>query len=64
MQLDTKHTIYVGTDAVNGVIQVLVPRNENLHVEHLQIDNPDPDNTDAAAYRLLEQAMDHTRIDI
>jgi hypothetical protein len=43
------------TDAVNGGIQVLVPRNENLHVEHLQIDNPDPDNTDDAEYRMLEQ---------
>ena len=59
-----KTTIHVGTDAVNGIIQVLVPRNENLHVEHLQLDNPDPDNTDAAEYRLLETAMDNTRIDI
>ena len=64
MQLDTRHTIYVGTDTVNGTIQVLVPRNQNLHVAHLQIDDPSPDNTDAAEYRLLEQAMDNTRIDI
>ena len=57
-------TIYVATDAVNGIIQVLVPRNEKLHVEHLRLDNPDLDNTDAAEYRLLETAMDNTRIDI
>jgi hypothetical protein len=64
MQLDTKCTIYVGTDAINGTIHVLVPHNSNLHVEHLQIDDPSPDNTDAAEYRILETAMDNTRIDI
>jgi len=55
MQLDT--------DAVNGIIQVIVPRND-LHIKHLRLDNPDADNLDAAEYRLLEQAMDNTRIDV
>ena len=57
MQLDTKHTSYVGTDAVNGTLQVLVPRNSNLQLDA-------PDNTNAAEYRLLETAMDNTRIDL
>jgi hypothetical protein len=63
-----KETMQLDTDAVNGIIQVIVPRND-LHIKHLRLDNPDADNPDAdnpdaAEYRLLEQAMDNTRIDV
>jgi hypothetical protein len=58
-----KETMQLDTDAVNGIIQVIVPRND-LHIKHLRLDNPDADNLDAAEYRLLEQAMDNTRIDV
>jgi hypothetical protein len=51
------------TDAVNGTIQVLVPRNSKLYVEHLQPDAPSPDNTDAAEYRLATSVSNATILD-
>ena len=64
MQLDTTTSIYIGTDAINGTVHVLTPRGATLQVEHLQLDDRDPENTDAAEYRLLEKAMNETRIDL
>ena len=64
MDLDTQNTIYVGTDATNGTVHVLIPRKSNLTVVHLRLDDRDPDSTDAAEYQLFETEMNETRIDL
>ena len=64
MQLDTKHTIYVGTDATNGTVHILTPRHLTEEVVHLRLDDRDPESTDAAEFKLLEQEMTASRIDL
>ena len=64
MTLDTESTIYVGTDATNGSVHVLMPRKSKLNLVHLRLDDPDPESTDAAEYKLLEQEMDESRIEL
>ena len=64
MELNTTNTVYVGTDATNGTVHVLIPRKLNLQVVHLRLDDRDPDSTDSAEYTLLETEMDETRIDL
>ena len=64
MTLDTTNTIYVGTDANNGAVHVLIPRKSNLKLIHLRLDDPDPYSTDAAEYKLLEAEMVESRIEL
>ena len=64
MELDTQSTIYVGTDATNGTVHVLMPRKSTMQLVELRLDDRDPDSTDAAEFRLLETQMDETRIEL
>jgi hypothetical protein len=56
--------IYVCTDATNGSLHILTPRNLTLEVLDLRIDNPDHESTDAAEYKLLRQEMDEHDFDL
>ena len=67
MELDTTKTIYVGTDATNGTVHVLIPAAlaATFDVAHLRLDDRDPSSTDAAEFKLLQSApMAETRIDL
>jgi len=35
-----------------------------IEIVHLRLDDRDPDSTDAAEYKILEQEMDETRIEL
>jgi len=64
MELDTDRTVYICTDGQNGQVHLLVPRQSGLWITHLQIDNPDPEWTDAAEFRLLRGEMNETTVDV
>lgn len=70
IQLDTQATVYVATNATEGVVYALRPKSGRCEqVEHLRLDEPDPygpDALDAHAFELLRNHpdMDETRIEI
>jgi len=64
MELDTTNTIYVATDVTNGTVHILMPRKSSIRLVELHLDDPDPENTDAAEFKLLETEMEETRIDL
>lgn len=64
MTFDTETTIYVCIDRTNGDLKVLTPRGLKLSVVEMRVDDPDPENTDAAEAKLLETDMDATRIEL
>ena len=56
--------IYVCFDVYGGSLHVLTPRNLNLEVNELRIDDPDAESTDAAEFKLLSQEMAGHRFDL
>lgn len=70
IEFDTQATVYVATNATEGVVYVLRPRSGRCEsVEHLRLDDQDPYGPDAAdphVFELLRNHpdMDETRIEI
>lgn len=64
MALDTQKTIYVGIDSSSGDIKLLVPRDFNLEIIELRLDDRDPQSTDAAEHKLLAAEMDEHAFDL
>ena len=62
MTLNTE-CIYVCFDVSNAEVHLLTPRNLNLEVHELRIDDPNPESTDAAEFKLLIQEMDGLRFE-
>jgi hypothetical protein len=61
MNLDTEKTIYLGINRSNAEVTVLVPRHlEGIRIVELYLDDPGPDSTDAAQFKLLETEMEAT----
>ncbi len=63
IELDTA-CIYVGVDAANAEVKLLLPRDIGRNVIELRLDDRDPESTDAAEYRLLQAAMDEHVFDL
>lgn len=64
MTLDTQNTIYIGLDGTNAEVKVLVPKGCKIEIVELKLDDRDPESTDAAEFKLLEQEMDETTYEV
>ena len=64
MNLDSTNTIYVCTDGDNNEVTLLIPRNLKQTIEHLNLSDRDPANTDRAEFRLLLPDMDDLRFEV
>jgi len=63
MHLDTNR-IYLATDTTNEAVHLLLPKTLNFEVIELRLDDPDPQSTDAAEFRLLREEMNEHRVDL
>lgn len=57
MTLDTENTIYFCADRTNAEVKVLLPKSLKLEIIELRLDDPDPESTDDAEYKLLAEEM-------
>ena len=64
MNLDSTNTIYVCTDGDNNEVTLLIPRKLKQTIEHLNLSDRDPVNTDRAEFKLLLQEMDDLRFNL
>lgn len=63
LELNTEG-IYVCTDAQNAKVTLLLPKTLRVEVFELRLDNPDPESTDAAEYKLLREVMKEHAFDL
>jgi hypothetical protein len=65
MNIDTKTTLYICTDALNGEVHILTPKHKTFQsMENLRLDDPDPygpNGTDPAIFKLLCESNDMTQ---
>jgi hypothetical protein len=63
MHLDT-NSIYLCTDVTQGAVHLLLPKTLNFEVVELRLDDPNPQSTDAAEFKLLREDMNEHSIEI
>lgn len=64
MTLDTEKTIYVGIDRTNAYLKILLPKGCKLDLMELRLDDPHPESTDAAEFRLLVEEMEDFQFEL
>lgn len=68
MTLDTEKTIYICTDRTNAEVKLLLPRNflkqHGVDVVELNLADPNPECTDAAEFRLLQEEMEEFNFEV
>jgi hypothetical protein len=63
LELNTEG-IYVCTDAQNGKVTLLLPKSLQAEIFELRLDDPDPESTDAAEFKLLREVMEEHGFDL
>jgi hypothetical protein len=63
LELNTEG-IYVCTDAQNAKVTLLLPKSLQVEIFELRLDDPDPESTDAAEFKLLREVMEEHGFDV
>jgi len=63
LELNTEG-IYVCTDAQNSKVTLLLPKSLQVEIFELRLDDPDPESTDAAEFKLLREVMEEHAFDL
>ena len=63
LELNTEG-IYVCTDAQNAKVTLLLPKSLQVEIFELRLDDPDPESTDAAEFKLLREVMEEYPFDL